>query len=931
MRMRTIGFYSFKGGVGRSNLVMNIAYHLAKAGQHVGIMDLDLEAPGLTVAPPLSRPTTQVAYPDKGIIDFLQAAVKALPKADKKKQKDIELPDIKDIFYQTHLASQWSGSIFLAPAVSIPPHKDLSKTKSSGKVIKHRQGITYSGLIKKALKQKKQIGARIFSFLQDHIGKSSFPVKKQRTKTEKPTITDHKFDYLLVDLRTGLSELADTAIGTLLSELVIVCGLNTQNTEGLYTTLQNIEDIAAKAKENDLKMPIRITPVFSPLPNGEMDRVRKRFNIIHNKLLSISKKWFDAGDQLQLLIGVPGGSVAVSDHAPDDVPLYKIHYCDYLAVGDNVLLESYPETLAAREILTIAQRYTKKPEEYAAETQTALKNMGVFLDMRLDEQSAENAWDWVFSYFKQVPDWRWPLQIMGEDGFDGKDIEDKLTKDIVSKGDADLLMRGLAATISIKKEEKIRVIDGFSKLSEKQISELLRVLQEEQKKFFELDSKHAIQLGVKVLESFKQWPDVLANAGAKLVHPEKWLPQIIEKKISFPQIPTWAFYLAYILAKEEKNSAQILALKYFFQCSDLHPIVVITALKSISANMLASFKKDLKSILEKWIKEQEDKNIPAAISFQIAEILTDDLSLHRQAEIMYRYALKANSKDPNIYNSLGILLTKHLSRYKEAEAAYRKAIEINPEDADAWNNLGNLLKQHLSRYKEAEAAYRKAIKINPEDASAWYNLGILLTDHLSRYDEAEAAFNNAIKYHKGTDKVYGYYNDLRLLSFQLDNKADFDNLYNKACYWLEEEPLLLKNKNLENIHAALVALCKKNQRLKEILPYLQNKATDADDILWIKIIACTIGKAKENDIEPYTPQSLTANGLEESIQLTAMLRKRMHDDNTLSHLKAWFTDAIHHFVPRKGSRKIHSVAIAPYAVALNLEIPDPDQKAISNG
>ena len=39
-------FYSFKGGVGRSMALMNVAYTLAGQGRHVLVVDMDLEAPG---------------------------------------------------------------------------------------------------------------------------------------------------------------------------------------------------------------------------------------------------------------------------------------------------------------------------------------------------------------------------------------------------------------------------------------------------------------------------------------------------------------------------------------------------------------------------------------------------------------------------------------------------------------------------------------------------------------------------------------------------------------------------------------------------------------------------------------------------------------------------------------------------------------------
>jgi MinD-like ATPase involved in chromosome partitioning or flagellar assembly len=45
--VRTISFYSYKGGTGRTLLVANLAVYAARLGQTVAMVDLDLEAPGL--------------------------------------------------------------------------------------------------------------------------------------------------------------------------------------------------------------------------------------------------------------------------------------------------------------------------------------------------------------------------------------------------------------------------------------------------------------------------------------------------------------------------------------------------------------------------------------------------------------------------------------------------------------------------------------------------------------------------------------------------------------------------------------------------------------------------------------------------------------------------------------------------------------------
>ncbi len=58
-----VTFYSFKGGVGRTTALVSCAWQLARAGKKVMLIDLDLEAPGLG--------SLVEAKTDRGIVDLL--------------------------------------------------------------------------------------------------------------------------------------------------------------------------------------------------------------------------------------------------------------------------------------------------------------------------------------------------------------------------------------------------------------------------------------------------------------------------------------------------------------------------------------------------------------------------------------------------------------------------------------------------------------------------------------------------------------------------------------------------------------------------------------------------------------------------------------------------------------------------------------------
>ena len=59
-------FYSFKGGVGRTMALVNVAYELVRRGRRVLAVDFDLEAPGLETFD-LLRPDT----PTPGGVEFV--------------------------------------------------------------------------------------------------------------------------------------------------------------------------------------------------------------------------------------------------------------------------------------------------------------------------------------------------------------------------------------------------------------------------------------------------------------------------------------------------------------------------------------------------------------------------------------------------------------------------------------------------------------------------------------------------------------------------------------------------------------------------------------------------------------------------------------------------------------------------------------------
>src|SRR5690348_9506789 len=101
--MKTITFYSYKGGTGRTLAVANAAKFLAKFGQRVVVLDFDLEAPGLHYKLGLCGRNDK-PEPLKGLVDFVQTfmATKEPPKLT---EYVFELPN-----------SGSGGRVYLLPA-----------------------------------------------------------------------------------------------------------------------------------------------------------------------------------------------------------------------------------------------------------------------------------------------------------------------------------------------------------------------------------------------------------------------------------------------------------------------------------------------------------------------------------------------------------------------------------------------------------------------------------------------------------------------------------------------------------------------------------------------------------------------------------------------------------------------------------------------
>ncbi|MCX6579496.1 MAG: P-loop NTPase [Candidatus Aminicenantes bacterium] len=217
--MRTFVFYSYKGGVGRSLATAQLAVLLARAGKSVCAIDFDFEAPGLhhKFGPGL------IPRPDTGLVDYINDFVeKRVMEAINKKVIPIHV--------------EGKGFIHLFPAGNVLAHKMEYWKKISDEKFH-----------------------RFMAFLSGDPNAEDF-FKKFREKIEKELKPAP--EYLLIDSRSGINELAGICTRLLADEVIFFNANNEETFEGTRLILSSFED----AREKNEYVPKKSHLVLSRVP-----------------------------------------------------------------------------------------------------------------------------------------------------------------------------------------------------------------------------------------------------------------------------------------------------------------------------------------------------------------------------------------------------------------------------------------------------------------------------------------------------------------------------------------------------------------------------------------------------------------------------------------------------------------------------------------
>jgi len=237
--METITFYSYKGGVGRTLALANIAIYLRRFGMYprrfgtnVCLLDFDLEAPGLHYKFGQNLKPEDIK---SGLLDYIYEFTQ------KKDMPDDFVPFSLEIAPKTESL----GSIRLIPAGNV----------FSAEYWKKLASLDWYSMF----------------YREDSEGVPFFLELKERIEIE------FKPDFLLIDSRTGVTEMGGVCTALLPDKVVFLITNNQENIDGARQIIKGIKNVKRLPGQN----PIEVILALTRIPSDE-----KRENEIITNLLN---------------------------------------------------------------------------------------------------------------------------------------------------------------------------------------------------------------------------------------------------------------------------------------------------------------------------------------------------------------------------------------------------------------------------------------------------------------------------------------------------------------------------------------------------------------------------------------------------------------------------------------------------------------------
>lgn len=266
-------FYSFKGGVGRSMALAAVAYVFAQRGLKVLTIDFDLEAPGLERYFVSPRQAAQ-ARAAPGLIDLLDAYKLAMTS-----EAEFEKGRFRrwwDFVTEAVPNAKGGGYVDLMTAGAREPEDRLQAYAST---VRSFDWMDFF---------HNWHGEQFFIWLrQQLLGQGDEPARG--------------YDVVLVDSRTGLTEMGGVCAYQLADCAVMFCAANQQNIDGTLQVARDFQSDAVKALRRGRELELLVLPARLEPENQRREEFLRGFEAAFPRSQFLPKALYEAGEDYRTL------------------------------------------------------------------------------------------------------------------------------------------------------------------------------------------------------------------------------------------------------------------------------------------------------------------------------------------------------------------------------------------------------------------------------------------------------------------------------------------------------------------------------------------------------------------------------------------------------------------------------------------------------
>lgn len=224
MMMHTSTFYSFKGGVGRTLLLVNVGVALARRGRRVLLWDLDLEAPGMHRIAGLQPQRA----PASGFLEWLL------------RWQETNYGPVEGHLLESFLGLPYEVADI--PGLSVLPA--FSERSSFASLYQRINWYTFTV-------ERPALGRKLFESLLDGLSERQ------------------EYEHVLIDSRTGITDLGGLLTAVLPHATVLVGNYSAQNTEGLLSIHRALQPAVDGRLPERRHGRLQRLLVASPVPRDE--------------------------------------------------------------------------------------------------------------------------------------------------------------------------------------------------------------------------------------------------------------------------------------------------------------------------------------------------------------------------------------------------------------------------------------------------------------------------------------------------------------------------------------------------------------------------------------------------------------------------------------------------------------------------------------